>query len=68
MEQNIIRDEMHELMDLVAKYSQEQLANMLLALDLSTLHKNMIERGATREELRTVSETYHDVMTVYGYI
>lgn len=65
MNEIIIRDEMHELLDLVAKYSSELLTAMLTALDIDTLHENMVERGATREEMLTAAETHHDVTTFY---
>ena len=68
MNNSIIRDELHELIDFTTKYSPEQLAKMLCHLDIDMLHKDMTERGATREELRSVSELYHDVTTVYGVI
>ena len=66
-EQNIICKEMHELMELVVKYSGHQFAAMLLELNIDTLHKDMAKRGATQEEMMTAAETFHDVRTFYGY-
>ena len=65
MEQTIIQDELNELMQLVQKYSPEQVAKMLSVLDINTLHENMMKRGATREEIHLASMTHHDVTTFY---
>ena len=67
MVQKIIHNEMIELIELIEKYSWEQnvVQNMLLSIDFSKLADDMINRGATREEFYTVSETRHDVMSYY---
>lgn len=63
--EHIIRDEMNELMELVQKYSREQVIKMLSVLDIDTLHENMMKHGATREEMYAAAETHHDVTTFY---
>ena len=57
----IITEEMIELAKLVMKYSPSQLAAMVDAVDLDNLQYEMGVYGATKEELRTSSECYHDI-------
>ena len=63
--EHIIRDEFSELMELVQKYSPEQIAKMLSVLNINRLHDNMMKRGATRGELQLASMIHHDVTTFY---
>ena len=67
MVRTIIHKEMIELIDIIEKYSWEQnvVQNMLLSIDVDKLHEDMLNRGATREEFYTVSETHNDVMSYY---
>lgn len=61
----IIRDEAHELIDLVLKYASKESGKMLLGHINNTLYDDMIRNGATMDELRTLSELLNDVGTLY---
>ena len=60
-----ITEEMIEIAKLVIKYSPSQLAAMIFAVDLDNLQYEMGENGATKEEIRTSSDCYHDIQSMF---
>lgn len=58
---DIIHSEMVDLANIIIKYSREQLANMLFVVNFDALHEDMVKRGATKDEIRTVAECINDI-------
>lgn len=66
---DIALEEMLELVQLAMKYSPKQAAIMAYAVDYEDLYDAMSKRGATEEELRTVSELENDLDEIcYSFI
>lgn len=53
-------NEMIEMANIVMRYSQEQLKDMLSAVSLDVLQDDMIRNGATKEELNRSSNLFFD--------
>lgn len=57
----ILSEEMMDFAKLVMKYSPRSFVRMITAVDIDHLRYQMITNGATKEELRTVAECFHDL-------
>ena len=55
-----------EFVEMVAKYSPEQLAKMAIVVNIKDLQSDMIKHGATEEEFLTSSELWYDVNASYS--
>ena len=55
-----------EFVEMVMKYSPEQLAKMAIVVNINDLQSDMIKHGATEEELLASSELWYDVNASYS--
>ena len=63
---DIAMEEFREFVDLVIKYSPEQLAKMAIVVDVNGLQKDMVKHGATEEELIKSGELGYGVHAIYS--
>lgn len=63
---DIAIEEFRELVEMVIKYSPEQLAKMAIAVNINDLQMDMLKHGATEEEIISSGELGHDVHAIYS--
>lgn len=63
---DIAMEEYRELVEMVIKYSPEQLAKMAIVVDINGLQNDMVKHGATEEELILSAELGYDVQAIYS--
>lgn len=63
---DIAVEEFREFVDLVIKYSPEQLAKMAIVVDINGLQEDMVKHGATEEEVIKSGELGYDVKAIYS--
>lgn len=63
---DIAIEEFREFVEMVTKYSPEQLAKMAIVVNINSLQEDMIMHGATEEELLASSELWYGVNATYS--
>ena len=63
---DIAMEEFREFVDLVMKYSPEQLAKMAIVVDINGLQNDMVKHGVTEEELIKSGELGYAVQALYS--